>query len=153
MAKMEQLYKIKTNFQFKVEFHNLSFSAVFTECTLPSLQVETTEIKEGGQNAYSHVMPTRVKAGTLKLKHGMTENTQFIDWYMMVLSGDIAGATTNVTISLNSVSDEGDTIAIIATWNFSRAYPIKWSGPALKAGESNIAIEELELAYHEFSVG
>jgi hypothetical protein len=32
---------------------------------------------------------------------------------------------------------------------FKHAYPVKWTGPTLRAAESSIAIETLELAFSE----
>ena len=38
----------------------------------------------------------------------------------------------------------------LATWTFQDAYPVKWSLSDLKAQESVLAIETLELAYSTF---
>jgi len=33
-------------------------------------------------------------------------------------------------------------------WSFERAYPVKWTGPDLKADSSAVAVETLELAHN-----
>ena len=33
-------------------------------------------------------------------------------------------------------------------WDFAGAYPVKWTGPALKANINEVAIEALELAHN-----
>ena len=32
-------------------------------------------------------------------------------------------------------------------WNFQNAYPVKWSGPALNAESTNVAVETVELVH------
>ena len=41
----------------------------------------------------------------------------------------------------------------LATWNFLRAYPVKWSLSDFKAQENALAVESLELAYSRFRKG
>jgi phage tail-like protein len=35
----------------------------------------------------------------------------------------------------------------ISQWNFERAWPCKWDGPAFTSSSSQLAIETLEIAY------
>ena len=138
--------EIHATFRFRVSIDGENHAA-FTECTLPSLDVETTEIKEGGQNEYSHQLPVRVKAGPVKLRRGLTKDSKLLEWYMDVLQGNRAKMYRTVTVTmLDSMENT------VATWTFNRAYPTKWVGPTLKAGDKAIAIEELELAHHGIDV-
>lgn len=144
---LERNIDVTANFRFKVMVDNV-YSAVFTECSLPNLQVETFEIKEGGQNAFLHKLPVRVNVGTVTLRHGLTANEQLMDWYLLVLQGKIREARRQVSVILHSVAGEQ-----IAIWSFVDAYPIKWVGPKLKSDDSAIAIQEIELVHHGFEVG
>ena len=146
MPKVGEPIEIHANFRFTVRIDQVN-QAAFTECTLPSLQVETQDITEGGQNEYVHKLPVRVKAGTITLKHGITKDGALLSWYLQVLEGKISEATRNVEVVMYD-----SMLKPIATWTFRKAYPIKWSGPNLKAGEQALAIEELELAHHGFEV-
>ena len=119
--------------------------ALFTEITLPTLQVETTDIWEGGQNEYQHHLPLRVNAGNVTLKRGITSMMEFMEWYKLVQEGDIVNAKKDVTVVFFNVAH----IPTIV-WNFRDAYPIKWSGPQLTSSSQDIAIEELELVHHGF---
>jgi phage tail-like protein len=125
--------------------------AVFTECRLPSFQVETLEIKEGGQNNYTHQLPVRVKPGSVTLKYGLTKSDALLTWYLDVLKamlkGNVAPVMRNVTITMYSDKRE-----VTAVFSLESAYPKKWSGPTLKADDRAVAIEELELAFTNFSV-
>lgn len=140
------MFDFHGNYRFKVYVDGV-FSAVFTECTLPGLTVETTEIKEGGQNEYTHKLPQRVKVGNVRLKHGFTRDMELLNWYMQVLNGDVERASRQLVVQLyNTVGDP------IAEWSFINAYPVKWSGPSLKADDRAVAIEEIELVHHGFEV-
>ncbi len=147
MAKTGQPIEIHAAFRFAVSIDKINVAA-FGECTLPNLEVETFEIKEGGLNEYTHKLPVRVKSGSLTLRHGLTKDGQLLKWYLQVLQGEIAEAKRDVSIVMyDSMFND------VATWNFQQAYPVKWKGPTLKTDQPALAIEELELAYHGFSVG
>jgi phage tail-like protein len=138
--------EIHAAFRFTVTVDGIS-QAAFTECNLPSLQVETQSLNEGGQNTYVHTLPVRVKAGNVTLKHGITKNRSLLEWYLQVLRGDIKKAMRTVTIVTYDVRRKP-----VATWTFHNAYPVKWGGPQLRTGDQALAIEELEFAHHGFEV-
>jgi phage tail-like protein len=121
------------------------------ECKLPSLQIETLEVKEGGQNNYTHQLPVRLKSGSLTLRHGITKSDALMKWYMDVLRGMTTGNMQSimhpVTITMFTVQR-----ATLATFSLQNAFPKKWAGPTLKADDKAIAVEELELAFSEFTV-
>jgi phage tail-like protein len=67
-------------------------------------------------------------------------------WEQELLRGNIK--RTNVSIILmNEAGDEK------WRWNFRDAYPVKWSGPDLRAGTAELAVETLELAHRGFLDG
>lgn len=143
--------EIHANFRFTVAIDGYEQGA-FTECKLPTLQIETQDIKEGGQNNFIHKRPVRVKPGTVTVKHGITKNDELLKWYV-----DLAGAmqTGNfqqdvertVTITMYDVKRTP-----LATFRFERAYPVKWVGPTLKTDGKAIAVDEIEFAHHGFEV-
>ena len=124
------------------------FLAIFTECTLPTLEVETLPITEGGQNEYIHQLPVRVKPGSVSLKNGVLRNSQLLTWYLQVMSGDIESATRQVTVMVF------DSMNIpITVWNFRQAFPTKWTGPTLRSDDSAVGIEQIDFVFHDFIVG
>ncbi len=133
-------------FRFVVQIDGLP-GATFTQCTLPALEVEVEERQEGGYNDGTHVMPARVKRGTITLKRGMVTNTELLGWYLAVMAGEIAKSRRQVSIIM--LDSLGETIM---RWDFIGAYPVKWSGPELDAGSNQVAIETLELAYESLTV-
>lgn len=116
----------------------------FTECTMPTLEIETEEIKEGGQNYYSHFLPGARKGGKLTLKRGFGRGHDLLNWYLQVLQGQVKSATKPVSIILMDQKKKQ-----LGRWDFDRAYPVKWTGPSLKSESIAIAIEELELVVHD----
>ena len=132
-------------FRFGVELGGEE--AIFTECTLPSLEVDIHEQKEGGYNKGVHLLPGPVKAGRITLKRGYAKSSALLKWYSDVASGKIQNAERNVSVILYS-----PTLEEVMRLNFVRAYPVKWSGPTLRSSDSAIAIETLELAFAEVEV-
>ena len=133
-------------FRFAVQIDGIT-EAVFTECTLPSLEVEVHEQREGGLNTAVHQIPGRVKAGTITLKRGITTSSDLLGWYMDVARGQIEESKRQVSVIMyDSTSEE------ILRWNFQDAYPSKWSGPTFSSGSSQVAIETLVLSYQSLDV-
>ncbi|MFN8377623.1 MAG: phage tail protein [Anaerolineae bacterium] len=130
------------SYLFEVEISGIN-KAVFSEVTLPALRVETEDVKEGGQNDFVHKLPIRVNAGTVVLKNGISIGDELYQWYFQVASGDFGSARKSVSIRLyRTVASQP-----FLTISLAQAFPIRWSGPSLRAGEAAIAIEELELAH------
>jgi phage tail-like protein len=136
-----------SSFRFSVAVDGINYAA-FTEFTLPSLTVETQDIKEGGQNTFAHKLPIRVTAGSATLKHGISTDFELLKWNLDVLKGDMTSATRQITVVMYN-----ETGLPLMTWTFRNAYPVKWSGPQFKTDNNTVAIEEIEFVHHGFDVG
>ena len=140
-------HEIHNDFRFNVIVDDI-YLFTFTEFTLPALTVEIETgawQTEGGQNTYKHKIPKRVDQGTIKLKHAMTTEMALLGWYMDVMNGIVA--KRQVTVEL--IAPMGYAVIV---WNFRDAFPIKWSGPLLKADATGITIDEIEMVYHGFEI-
>jgi phage tail-like protein len=136
------------SFQFKVDLGLVSdVSALFSEVSGLEANLKYDEIKEGGQNGFVHRLPTRVEFGNLVLRRGYTDNNEFYTWCLSSLSGKIDRRL--ITISLVSFQ-LGPAPKTVFSWTFVDAYPIKWTGPALKAADHSMAMESLELVHRGF---
>ena len=153
MPETGKAIEIHASFRFTVTISD-EIVAAFGECSLPNLEIETLEVKEGGQNEYSHRLPVRVKQGTLTLRYGLTRSDKLLKWYVRLLHG-LDGDDKNFKdlIKQVSVTMYDSELKPVALWNFEKAYPVKWKGPTLKTDQQALAIEELEFAFHGFSVG
>ena len=135
---------LTSTFRFVVSIDDTAIAA-FTECTLPSLELEIEKIKEGGLNTFVHQLPGMMKAAKLTLKNGVGISSDLQDWYLETMSGTF----TRKPISVSLLSSTKETVMTI---NISDAYPVKWSGPSLKTDENTIAIQTLEFICGEISV-
>lgn len=135
--------QVNANFRFVVEVDG-ERQAAFTECSLPAIQWEVQEVREGGLNTYTHQLPARRKAARLTLKNGVGKS-ELLGWYLEQM--DEAFQRKNITVTLlNSLREP------VMSWHLAEAYPVKWSGPALKSDAAAVAIESLEFACGEIRV-
>ena len=113
----------------------------FSEVTGLQIEVEVEEIREGGVNGYMHRLAGPAKfPSNLILKHGLIDADSLWTWMDNIMQG-LADAR-KVTITLMDSAGQGRW-----KWEFRDAYPIRWSGPDLRAGTAEVAIETLELAH------
>jgi phage tail-like protein len=146
-AAIFEQFQAYTTCHFQVLVDGIPMAA-FTECTLPSLEVETgEEIKEGGLYNYTHKLPLRIKNGTVTLKHGLIRGNVLMTWYLAMLKGDFKNAKREVAVVV--LEQNLIPVMILA---FRDAMPTKWSGPKLNSGENAVAVEELTFVYTEIIV-
>jgi len=129
-----------TAFNFQVEIEGLVIGS-FSEVS--GLQVETAveDYQEGGQNRYVHRLPGPARyPSNLVLKRGLTDIETFWRWHQNVVAGTIE--RKNGTIYL--LDRQGQQAM---WWDFKQAYPVKWSGPDLKADSNAVAVETIELVH------
>lgn len=112
----------------------------FAEVGGLDMTLEVEDYKEGGRNDRVHKLPTRVTWGNLRLKRGVAASDDLFDWLYSFAQG--RGKRRDGLITL--LDDQKRPVRV---WKFTRALPIKWTGPSLDAAKSAIAIEELELAH------
>jgi phage tail-like protein len=146
MAQTGQRVEAHAGFRFVVNIGGID-GAVFSECTLPSLEVEIHEQKEGGYNTGVHMLPGRVKSGRITLKHGVARSNELLTWYGQVANGQAKQAERQVSVIMYDSTAKTEVMRL----NFERAYPARWTGPAFNAAESAVAVETLELAFAEFT--
>jgi len=142
-------YNPPVGFHFKVEFGFLSSSAEndarFQEVSGLSSELGTEEYEEGGENRFSHRLPSRAKYGNLVLKRGLFTDSLLILWCKNAIENfEFVPTTVNVTLLNENHEPVGD------TYSFVNVYPIKWSVSDFKAQDNSIVIETLELVYSYF---
>jgi phage tail-like protein len=141
-------------YQFEVDLNLGDAIGHFGEVSGLELSVKFDEVREGGANSYVHKLPTRIEYGNLTLRRGVTTSKTFLRWCMNMGSRDTAERRP-VTIKLvrrSKATVAGAPPDVILQWVFQKAFPVKWSGPSLKAGDNSVAIESLELAHDGLTV-
>lgn len=118
--------------------------AAFTECDLPTIELDLEELKEGGQNNYPHQLPGRRRAARISLKNGVGKSSM-LEWYFSILNGKIERKSMTVAL----LDEHQQTVM---TWELEGAFPFKWAGPQLRSQDNTIAIQTLELACTEVTI-
>jgi phage tail-like protein len=134
------------SFRFNAEIDALPVSG-FSEVTGLTVETNVETFREGGLNFHEHQLagPTKFPS-RLILKRGLADADALWSWYQEVMNGRIT--RKNVTITLRSHADEDKW-----RWVFSKACPVKWSGPEFRAGTAEIAFESIELVHMGFEPG
>jgi phage tail-like protein len=130
-------------FHYAIEVQGV-INGYFTECSGIGSEHEVIEHKivdEKGRESI-HKIPGRLKWENVSLKRGITSNMDIWDWRDQVVEGDVDGARRNGSIVMfNQKLDE------VARWNFENAWPIKVSGPSMKADSNEFGIEEVVITH------
>jgi len=133
-----------TGFLFSVNFGFSDVDTRFQEVSGLSVSLEVEEFKEAGENRFVHRLPVRTKYENLVLKRGLLTDSRIIDWCKKAMD-DFEFELRDITIQLLNSEQE-----IVAVWNITNAYPLKWSISGINAMQSEFVIETIELAYHYF---
>ncbi|MEZ4429515.1 MAG: phage tail protein [Nannocystaceae bacterium] len=103
--------------------------------------VRTIDVKEGGQNLYTHKIPDGVTHENLVLERGM-------------VVGSPLNLEFNAAVSLYKFMPSNVLITLfnertlpLAAWLCVRAYPVRWQTSDLDASASEVVIDTMELAY------
>jgi phage tail-like protein len=139
-------------YQFSLTIDGKEVGA-FTECTGLSVQVDVEEVKEGGQNQFTHKLPGRMKWPNLVLKRGVTDTDELFDWFRKTSGDGFAGEGDKLKRGTASVTLLDAKKSPVRSWKFDGAFPVRWAGPTLAATSKDVAMEELEIAHHGFTTG
>jgi phage tail-like protein len=142
----QQLHTMLTSaYRFVVAIDGEPLGA-FTECTLPSIEWEPEEVKEGGVNTYIHLLPGQRRRTTITLKNGVGIASNLLAWYVAAINEKFWRRRVTITL-LNSLFEA------VLVMHIEDAFPIKWAGPQLRTDDNTVAIQTLELACGEITLG
>ena len=117
-----------------------------------SVEYDTEEYKEGGENRFTHKLPVRTKYADMVLKRGMltgpsvlTTNS-VVKWFLEAVRDRTFTKADVHVILMNEKSEP------LRTWKVAHAVPRKWTVSDFNANESSLVIETLELSYRYFTV-
>lgn len=141
-------YYPPVGFHFSVEFTGLSTSETdhqFQSVAGLSVDVETEDVTEGGENRFKHKIPVRTKYPNLVLKRGLLVDSKVIDWCKDAVENFEFEPIDLIVKLLNEKHEP------LLSWNIVHAYPIKWSIADFNAQESKVVIETIELVYNYYN--
>lgn len=131
-------------FRFRVRVDQETVGG-FSEVAGIQAEVEVLNVAEGGLNDFVHKLPGRAKQGNLQLRRGLV-SAEMWEWFAKIVAGDIERKT--VAVELLDEAGRGP----VLRWVFESAFPCRWNGPELKATQSGVAVESVDLCHHGFLV-
>ncbi len=143
----EVVGQVNAAFRYVIELNHQAMAA-FTECTLPVIEWDIEDLKEGGLNTHVHSLLGQRKPARLTLKNGVGK-TAIIVWFLSMVNEpfDPKKHQKSLTIKLKDAL-----MSDICIWSIAEAYPIKWTGPQLQSDSTAVAIQTLEIACGEITV-
>ena len=131
--------------RFRVEFQGTTVALV-SEVSGLQLETEVEPYEEGGVNDFVHQLPKRTKYQHIVLKRGIADDDYLWKWHQDVIKGTIQRRNGMIALKDREGEDKW-------RWYFLNAYPVKWSGPDLKADTTGLAFETAEFAHEGINRG
>ncbi len=122
--------------------------AGFQECSEIGMSVDVIEYRNGNEKENSVRKITGLNRATdVTLKRGIIGSLNLYQWLNQIRNGDEAGLRT-VVIQLQNE----DHTAVVQTWKLLRARIIKHVSGPFNAKGTDVAMEELTLAYERLEM-
>lgn len=119
----------------------------FISCEGLSLEVQTEDREEGGNNDFVWKLPVRLKYSNVKFTRPVGPgSTKIAKWFADLAKGEIKRRTT---AHITTCTTKGEPLI---TWKLEGVVPVKWQGPSFSAESAKVATETLEIAHHGFLV-
>ncbi|WP_342327501.1 phage tail protein [Pedobacter sp. FW305-3-2-15-E-R2A2] len=143
----DQTYQT-VNFHFAVNFTLQGAKSVdikFQSVMGLDATIDTDTVKEGGENRFEHVIPTRRKYGPLILKRGLLApgTSGVTDWLKKAFDDQIYETLETVVISLLDEQHQS-----LMHWKINNVWPRSWKIAELNGTKGDVLIETLELNYN-----
>ena len=120
----------------------------FQECSGIGIEIQVAEYRNGNEKENNVRKITGLSRVTdVTLRRGIIGSLALWQWLDQVRNGDQA-ALRNVLIHLQSE----DHASIVQTWKLLRARPVKYVIGPLNAKGTDVAVEELTLAYERLEL-
>ena len=122
--------------------------AGFQEVSAISTEVTVTEYRNGNSKENSPIKITGLnKATDVTMKRGVIGALDLYSWL-----DDIRNGNQNALRTVKVTLQNEDHTAAVVTWKLLRARIIKYSGPALNGKGTDVAMEEIVLAYERLEL-
>jgi len=125
--------------------------AAFREVSGLNAEIGIEEVVSGGENRFKYRLPSTASFPNLVLKRGIVlSSSPLAKWCQTTMDGGLAKPIQTKDVQLCLLDASGKTSM---SWNFSKAWPVKWNISDLKSEDNSVLIETIELAYQFFQVG
>lgn len=128
-------------FNFLVEIDGIT-QAGFQECGGLDSTAAMIEYREGADPNHTRKLSGLNSFSTISLKRGITDSDELYKWHLTALNGSPDRRNGSIVLLDESGAER-------LRWNFTRAWPSKWTGPAFNATSNAVAVESLEIMHEE----
>jgi phage tail-like protein len=122
---------------FVLKIPDVDTVGFFLHCSGLELTFDVYEYREGGNNDFVHRLPGGIHYPNLVLSRGLTREDALLKWFWATHT---QAERKEITLTLRTNEAE-------RTWTFSDAFPVRWTGPQIDSGGTDIATEMLEIAH------
>lgn len=139
-------------FYYRVQFANASSGpdVAFKEVSGLSVSMQTEDVAEGGENRFTHRLPTRAKFENLVLKRGLcATKSPLYKWVGASLGGGLASPLQLKSLMVVLMNDKGQPLR---KWNCVNAWPVKWDVSGFNSVDAQVLIESMEISYQYFEL-
>jgi phage tail-like protein len=140
MATREDPYR---GFNFLVEIDGIT-QAGFQDCSGLDSQTGSIDYREGADPNHVRKLTGLNSFTPISLKRGITDSDELWKWRLTAVNGRTERRNGSVVLL-----DENGAEKI--RWNFTQAWPSKWTGPAFNATGNAVAVETLEITHEELT--
>ena len=127
-------------FRYAIEIDQLVVGG-FSDVSGLNFEAEVETFREGGFNGQDRQLPGAAKSsGRLVLKRGLGDALELWEWFRAVARGQVKRRDLSVLL-IDAERRE------LRRWKYTRACPVKWSGPELRAKTSDVAVESIEFVH------
>jgi phage tail-like protein len=131
------------SFNFLVEIDGIT-QAGFQECSGLDSQTASIDFRLGDDPMHVRKLTGLNTFSAISLKRGVTDSDELWRWRQTVVDGKTERRNGSIVL----LDEKG---AEKLRWNFSNAWPSKWTGPSFNSTGSSIAVESLEIMHEEIT--
>ncbi|HYR61276.1 MAG TPA: phage tail protein [Actinomycetota bacterium] len=128
---------------FNVQIEGVDLGA-FTSCDGLSMDIETEDRIEGGNNAFVWKLPVRIKYANVKFTRPVGQDSMKVASWLAKLATGVKRTTAEIV----ALTPEGNPLV---SWKLLGVIPVKWQGPSFSAESPKVAQETLEIAHNGFT--
>lgn len=142
-------------FTFKVELAGDDSETSFQEVSGLETRLEVEQYKAGGENNIIYQLPVRTTYQPLVLKRGVSSlGSTFIQWANQCMLEETnlhSGFGDNLKDLTIHLMAPGNPDEPLLTWQFLRAFPVKWNLSNFHSQQNALAIETIEIVYQKMT--
>jgi phage tail-like protein len=128
--------------RFKVVIDDLDIGN-FSKCEGLKASYDMKSYEEGGQNAFVHMLPGRVKYEHITLTRAVDHESKKLAVWFASFRVAVRRANAQITV-MNSAGHD------VMDWTFSGVVPVSWSAGASDIGGTGALTETLVLSHEGF---